>query len=73
MKKGIYKHYKGGLYLVDKVVMNSETDEEMILYQCQYGDRGWWVRPKAMFFDVVEFEGKTLRRFEFVGTSQYMY
>ena len=77
MKKGIYKHYKGKLYLVEKVVRHTETDEEMVIYQCQYededGEMSWWARPKEMFFGSVEVEGRIIRRFEYVGNSQYMY
>lgn len=73
MKKGIYKHYKGELYLVDKVVKHSETDEDMVVYQCQYGDHSWWVRPKSMFVEKVVVDGLEKDRFEFVGISNYMY
>jgi hypothetical protein len=77
MKKGIYRHYKGKLYLVDKVVRHSETEEEMVIYQCRYedenGEMSWWARPKDMFLGKVEVEGRLLRRFEYVGNSQYMY
>lgn len=73
MKKGIYKHYKGGLYLVDKVVKNSESEEEMVVYQCQYGDHSWWVRPKDMFVEKVIVGGEEVDRFEYVGISNYMY
>ena len=29
-----------------------------------YGEKGIWVRPKAMFEEEIEREGKTFRRFE---------
>ena len=38
IKNRIYKHFKGDYYLVLDVVINSETQEEMVLYQQLYGD-----------------------------------
>ena len=31
-----------------------------------YGERGLWVRPAKMFFETVERDGKTMKRFELV-------
>lgn len=28
--KGIYKHFKGDLYLVEDIAINSETEEDML-------------------------------------------
>ena len=66
MKKGIYRHYKGNLYQVLALARHSETDEKMVIYQALYGDYGFWVRPRAMFDEVIEREGKTVHRFELV-------
>ncbi|MCJ8312000.1 MAG: DUF1653 domain-containing protein [Saccharospirillaceae bacterium] len=63
MKPGIYQHYKGSLYKVTQVVKHSETDEELVLYQCQYDDFSWWVRPKAMFLENIKKDGKQIKRF----------
>lgn len=51
--KGIYKHYKGDLYIVEDIAYNSETEEKMIVYRALYGDNQLWVRPYEMFFDEV--------------------
>ena len=59
-----YRHFKGNLYRVLHIAKHSETLEEMVVYQAMYGDRDIWVRPKAMFEEVIERDGKTLRRFE---------
>ena len=64
---GIYRHYKGGLYEVIDVARHSETEEYLVVYRPQYGDRDLWVRPLAMFLETVTIEGKTLPRFEFTG------
>ncbi|MDQ5931800.1 MAG: hypothetical protein QG607_502 [Patescibacteria group bacterium] len=61
---GSYRHYKGDVYEVLGVARHSETLEELGVYT---HDGEMWVRPIAMFFDVVEWEGKQVVRFERVG------
>ena len=51
--KGIYKHYKGDLYLVEDIIYNSETNEKMVAYRALYGDTRLWCRPYKMFMDEV--------------------
>ena len=51
---GIYKHFKGDYYLVKDVVIDSETKDEMVLYQGLYGDCLRYVRPKSMFLSEVD-------------------
>ena len=58
-----YRHFKGNVYRVLHIAKHSETLEDMIVYQAMYGDRGIWVRPKAMFDEIIEREGKAFRRF----------
>lgn len=53
---GIYKHFKGNLYLVEDIVYNSETEEKMVLYRALYGDCSRWVRPYDMFVSKVDKE-----------------
>jgi hypothetical protein len=65
IKLGLYQHYRGNLYRVMGVCRHSETLEELIVYQALYGDYGLWVRPKSMFFDVVDVEGKNILRFTY--------
>ena len=64
-----YRHFKGNLYRVLHIAKHSETLEEMVVYQAMYGDRDIWVRPKAMFEEVIERDGKTFRRFEPITIS----
>lgn len=66
IKPGIYRHYKGKKYKVTGQAKHSETEEDMVIYQCLYGDFGLWVRPLYMFFEQVEYEGNQVPRFEFV-------
>lgn len=63
---GRYRHVKGGLYDVIGVARHSETLEPMVVYRPVRGEGSWWVRPHAMFFEIVEVEGCPRPRFEFV-------
>lgn len=64
---GRYRHYKGNEYMVVGLALHSETLEEMVVYQKQYGDFGLWVRPRAMFLETVEVDGKAVPRFQYIG------
>ena len=67
IQTGRYRHYKGNEYEVVDVARHSETLEELVVYRALYGDRGLWVRPRAMFTESVELEGRSVPRFQFVG------
>lgn len=69
MKSGRYRHYKGKEYIVLGVARQSETEEELVVYRQDYGDRGLWVRPTTMFNETVEFEGRQVPRFQYVGSE----
>ena len=58
---GIYKHYKGDLYLVEDICYNSETEEKMVVYRALYGDNKLWCRPYDMFLDEVNKNGQKYR------------
>ncbi|HKA06879.1 MAG TPA: DUF1653 domain-containing protein [Gemmataceae bacterium] len=64
VKPGRYRHFKGGEYEVLAVATHSETHERLVVYRPLYGDHGWWVRPLAMFVELVEHEGRRVPRFE---------
>ena len=53
---GIYKHFKGDLYLVEDLVYHSETKEPMVLYRALYSDCRLWCRPLDMFLSEVDHE-----------------
>jgi len=63
---GRYRHYKGNEYTVLGVAQHSETLEQLIVYSQEYGDRGLWVRPAAMFSETVVVDGKTVPRFQLI-------
>ena len=70
IRPGVYRHFKGNLYRVLGVARHSETEEEMVVYQALYGERGLWVRPAAMWLETVERDGKTLPRFAWAGEEE---
>ena len=64
---GLYRHYKGGTYAVLATTRYSESLEPMTLYRALYGAHGLWVRPAAMFNEMVLWEGVQQRRFTRIG------
>ena len=66
---GRYRHYKGNEYTVIGVARHSETEEELVVYRQDYGDHGLWVRPEAMFLELVEVDGQMLPRFKFLRSE----
>lgn len=64
VQAGRYRHYKGNEYSVIGVARHSETDEQLVVYRQEYGERGLWVRPAAMFAETVDVDGRTVPRFE---------
>ena len=65
--QGRYRHFKGNEYEVVGFAKDSETGEKMVVYRALYGDRGLWVRPYEMFREIIERDGKRMRRFERIG------
>ena len=67
IRPGRYRHFKGNEYEVIGLARHSETQEEMVVYRALYGDFGLWVRPARMWNETVECDGKTFRRFTYIG------
>ena len=67
IKPGRYRHFKGKESEVLYIATHSETREEMVVYRALYGERGVWVRPASMWNEVIERDGKTYRRFTYIG------
>ena len=67
IKPGRYRHFKGKEYEVLYIATHSEPREEMVVYRALYGERGVWVRPASMWNEVIERDGKTYRRFTYIG------
>lgn len=67
IKPGRYRHFKGKEYEVLGIARHSETQEELVVYRALYGDFSLWVRPVSMWNETVERDGKTFRRFTYIG------
>jgi len=67
IKPGRYRHFKGHEYEVVGIARDSETMEEVVVYRALYGERGLWVRSARMFGEIIERDGRTMPRFQYVG------
>jgi len=66
MKLGKYQHSKTGkLYKVIAIAKHSETLEDFFVYEALYKNprSKYWIRPKKMFLEKVEIDGKKVPRF----------
>jgi len=70
IRPGRYRHYKGNEYEVIGIARHSETEEEMVVYRKLYGDHSLWVRPLAMFRELVTVEGRQVPRFALLEESE---
>lgn len=61
-----YRHYKNMPYKYLGIARHSETLEELALYETLYENKTGriWVRPKEMFFEQIEKDGKLQPRFK---------
>ncbi len=75
IKPGKYRHSKSGrFYEVIGTARHSETLEELVVYRALYsspefGDKAIWARPKAIFLEKINLNGKTTPRFEFIENA----
>lgn len=67
---GIYRHYKGNLYRLLFIARHSETLEDMAIYQDVRSPEKIWARPLSMWEETVQANGKTLRRFKYLGPKE---
>ena len=63
---GIHKHYKGNLYKVLGFAKHSETEEDLVIYMALYDDYSGWARPRHMWNEIVEKDGKKYKRFKLI-------
>ena len=70
IRLGRYRHFKGSEYEVLHLAKHSETQEPMVVYRALYGEHGVWVRPASMWNETVERDGRTYRRFTYIGKQE---
>ena len=63
LQKGIYRHFKGGLYEVLDTAIDSESLRTMVLYR-PVDSPYLWVRDYEMFTSLVEHDHKQIQRFQ---------
>ena len=56
-KERYFEHFKGGKYKLIGFGKDSETLEDVVIYQALYGANQIWVRPYSIFFSKVRMEG----------------
>lgn len=60
-----YRHFRNRkIYRFVTFATLEATEEEAVVYQAMYGDRRYWIRPRANFFEEVTFDGRMVRRFQ---------
>lgn len=75
IKLGKYRHFKGKNYEVMGVARNCEdVNKEYVVYRALYhseefGDEQIWIREINDFLGEKEIDGKTVKRFEFIGNN----
>jgi hypothetical protein len=66
LKRGLYRHFKGGEYEVIGVGRSSiDAAEELVIYR-NIGTDELWIRPLVDFLAIVERDGYTGPRFTYV-------
>ena len=56
IKNRVYKHFKGDYYIVEDIAIDSETQEELVLYRGLYEHGPLFARPLKSFTSEVDHE-----------------
>ena len=58
VERGVYRHYKGGLYEVLGMAEHTETEEPLVIYYPLGRHSELWARPEYMWDDYINAEIK---------------
>jgi hypothetical protein len=63
---GIYRHFKGGLYMVSSEGIHTETNERFVVYRNLLHEirQDYFLRPYDNFNQLVEVDGQYVPRFK---------
>lgn len=67
-----FLHFKGGLYKMIGLAKDSETLENIVIYQALYGEENIWARPEKMFFETIERDGEIIKRFKEISKKEML-
>ena len=57
----IWRHYKGGRYIIIGLGVHTETEETMVIYSPVDDRNKVWIRPISMWFNVIDKENNIIR------------
>ena len=63
VEKGLYRHFKGGVYRVIDIATHTETEEPMVIYRSKNQPERLWARPLSMWEETVIRDGQQYKRF----------
>jgi hypothetical protein len=63
---GVYEHFKGGLYSVIAVALDSSNKKKVVVYQ-NLEDGKIWTRDFEEFIGEKDIDGIKIKRFEHIG------
>jgi len=66
---GLYQHYKGGLYTTLSVAIEEASVQAVVVYR-SHENGALWTRPWAEFTRLIEFQGRQVPRFRWLGDSK---
>lgn len=65
-----YRHFKGGKYKILALGKDSDSLEDVVIYQALYGEGLVWVRPAKQFFRMVNVNGVEIPRFQEITETE---
>lgn len=68
-KLGKYRHYKGTEYEVLFIAKDSDSEEDVVVYQDIENPEKVWTRSVEIFTQEVEVDGKMMPRFTYLGSE----